>query len=157
MTVMMSLAETDYAYLAGIVDGEGTITFSRVTTRRNGHVYFNYSPHVSISNTDLGMLRFLKRRFGGGIVRVSPPKNKLWKRDNRLYFRRAEMLTILPRIIPYLTTKKRKAKLMLEYMTTRKETVRQDERGRFVGIPLAVRQKKIVAEIRKRNRRGPPI
>lgn len=151
------LTETDYAYLAGIVDGEGTITFSRITTRRNGHIYFNYSPHLSISNTDLEMIMSLRRRFGGGVVRVTPPRNKLWKRGNYLYFRREEMLALLPKVIPYLTSKKRKAELMLEYMRTRTESVRQGKNGRFVGIPLTERQRKIIAEIRKKNRRGPPI
>ncbi len=152
-----SLTGTDYAYFAGIVDGEGTISISRITTRRNGHVYFSYAPHLSISNTDFDMIKSLESRFGGGIVRVAPPSNKRWKRDNRLYFRREEMLAILPRIIPYLTSKKRKAELLLEYMTTRTENVRRDENGHFVGIPLTKRQKKIIAEIRKKNRRGPPI
>jgi hypothetical protein len=151
------LTETDYAYLAGIIDGEGTITFSRITTRRNGHVYHNYSPHLSISNTDLGMIKSLKRRFGGGLVRVAPPSNKLWKRGSILYFRREEMLTLLPKVIPYLTSKKRKAELLLEYMTTRTESVNRDMSGRFVGIPLTNRQRKIISEIRKRNRRGPRI
>jgi hypothetical protein len=151
------LTETDYAYLAGVIDGEGTITFSRIPTRRNGRVYCNYSPHLSISNTDLGMMKSLKRRFGGGLVRVAPPSNKLWKRGNILYFRREEMLTLLPKVTPYLTGKKRKAELLLEYMTTRTESVRQDKNGRYVGIPLTDRQRKIISEIRKRNRRGPPI
>ena len=91
------------------------------------------------------------------MVRVAPPSNKLWKRGNYLYFRREEMLTLLPKVIPYLTSKKRKAELLLEYMTTRTENVRRDKSGRFVGIPLTDRQRKIISEIRKRNRRGPPI
>jgi hypothetical protein len=152
-----SLAETDYAYLAGIIDGEGTITIHRQITRLKGRVYISYGPQLTISNTDLMMLRSPKNRFGGHIVKAKAPYNEHWKQGYLLSFRREEMLTLLPRVIPYLTTKRRKAVLLLEYMTTRTKGVESGGGGRFVSVPLTTRQKKIIAEIRKKNRRGPPI
>jgi hypothetical protein len=152
------LAETDYAYLAGIIDGEGAITICRQTIRRKGRTSFAYGPELYISNTDLVMIKSLQRRFGGHIVKTKPRPDKLWKQGYLLFFRRDEMLTLLPRVIPYLTTKRRKAMLLLEYMTSRTKHVKKSGAdGRFVGVPLTERQKKIIAEIRKKNRRGPPI
>ncbi len=151
------LAETDYAYLAGIIDGEGTVSISRQTTRRKGHTYIGYGPHLTVSNTDLMMLRSLKDRFGGHIVKANAPYNNLWKQGYILYFRREEMLALLPRVIPYLTSKRHKAVLLLEYMRTRTKGVERGRDGRFDSVPLTERQKKIIAEIRKKNRRGPPI
>lgn len=66
-------------------------------------------------------------------------------------------MALLPRTIPYLTNKRYKAKLLLEYMTTRTKGVQSGAGGRFVSVPLTGRQKEIIAEIRKNNRRGPPI
>ncbi|HLQ06273.1 MAG TPA: hypothetical protein VK126_00795, partial [Nitrososphaerales archaeon] len=97
------------------------------------------------------MIRSLQRRFGGHIVKTKPRPNKLWKQGYLLFFRRDEMLALLPRVIPYMTTKRRKAKLMLEYMTSRTRHVESGAGGRFVGVPLTERQKKIIAEIRKKN------
>ncbi len=158
MTVpVKGMAETDYAYLAGIIDGEGTVTIHRQTERRKGRTYFSYAPQLTISNTDRIMLESLQNRFGGNVLKVHPPPNKRWKQGYLLSFRREEILALLPRVIPYLTSKRRKAELLLEYMTTRTKSVESGEGGRFVGVPLTERQKKIIAEIRKKNRRGPPI
>ncbi len=158
MTVLVaSLAETDYAYLAGIVDGEGTISIHRNVTRRKGRIYLAYQPQLTISNTDLPMLESLHVRFGGHIMKVSAPAKKHWKQGYLLCFRREEMVVLLPRVIPYLIGKRRKAEMLLEYMNTRTKGVSTGEDGRFVGIPLTDRLKQIIAEIRKNNKRGPPI
>jgi len=60
-------------------------------------------------------------------------------------------------VIPYLTAKRQKAELLLECMSSRTKHVTTGVDGRFVGIPLTDRQKQIIAEIRKNNRRGQPI
>ena len=64
---------------------------------------------------------------------------------------------LLQRLNPYLTSKRRKAEMLFEYMNTRTKGVSTGEDGRFVGIPLTDRQKQIIAEIRKNNKRGPSI
>ncbi len=158
MTVLVpSLAETDYAFLAGIIDGEGTISIHRNAARKKGRVYVSCQPQLTISNTDLPMLESLQVRVGGHIVKVRAPAKKHWKQGYLLCFRRGEIVVLLPRVIPYLIAKRRKAELLLEYMKTRTKGVSTGEDGRFVGIPLTDRQKQIIAEIRKNNRRGPPI
>jgi len=158
MTVLVgSLVETDYAYLAGIIDGEGTVTIHRNAAKKKGRIYVWYQPQLTISNTDTSMLRSLQVRFGGHIVKANAPANKHWRQAYLLFFRRNEILTLLPKVIPYLTAKRQKAELMLEYMNTRTRGVNTGADGRFVGIPLTDRQKQIIAEIRKNNRRGPPI
>ena len=158
MTVQVkSLTETDYAYLAGIIDGEGTVTIRRLTERKRERIYVSYGPAITVSNTDLIMLKSLRNRFGGNIVRANPPRNKRWSQGYLLCFRREEMLVLLPKTIPYMTRKRRKAELLLEYMTTRTKSVATGAGGRFVSVPLTERQREIIAKIRKKNKRGPPI
>lgn len=80
-----------------------------------------------------------------------------FKRGYILFFRREEILALLPNVFPHLIIKRRKAELLLEYMRTRTRGTAIGAAGRFVGIPLIERQKRIIAEIRKENKRGPPI
>jgi hypothetical protein len=158
MTVLVaSLGETDFAYLAGIVDGEGTVSIHRNVTRRKGRIFVGYQPQLTISNTDLRMLESLQGRFGGHIVKANTPAKKDWKQGYLLCFRRKEMVVLLQRLNPYLISKRRKAEMLFEYMNTRTKGVSTGEDGRFVGIPLTDRQKQIIAEIRKNNKRGPSI
>lgn len=49
-------------YVAGIIDGEGTITMSVSNTKSVYRV-----PVVSVSSTTLAILEFLKKRYGGTI------------------------------------------------------------------------------------------
>jgi len=152
-----SLEETDYAYLAGIIDGEGTVGICRVAGQKKGRAYLWYLPELTVSSTDLLMLRSILARFRGHVVKAKTPLNKHWKQGYLLFFRRKETLTLLPKIIQYMTTKRLEAELMLEYMSTMTGGVTAGADGRFVGIPLTERQKQIVAEIRKNDKRGPPI
>lgn len=50
-----------HAYAAGVIDGEGTITLSRLPNRE-----FRY-PCVSVSSTTREILEFLKKEYGGNI------------------------------------------------------------------------------------------
>lgn len=52
----------DAAYLAGLVDGEGTVTLTRRHRRENRRIT------VSISNTEIDLLLFAQRVTGVGLV-----------------------------------------------------------------------------------------
>ena len=49
-------------YIAGLIDGEGTITLTRVHRNENRRLV------VSISNNDLGLLRFVSDAVGAGCI-----------------------------------------------------------------------------------------
>ena len=59
---MAFMEETTKAYLAGLFDGEGTITLSRKTANSQ----FRY-PVLSISSTTLFLLELCKDTFGGHV------------------------------------------------------------------------------------------
>jgi len=56
------LAPEQAAYVAGLIDGEGTITLTRVHRRENRRLI------VSISNNDASLLRFVKVTVGAGKI-----------------------------------------------------------------------------------------
>lgn len=53
---------SDFAYLAGIIDGEGTITLSYNSKNDAFRRLF-----VSVANTDCGLINWLQERFGGKV------------------------------------------------------------------------------------------
>ncbi len=59
---MNDLSECDATYLAGLVDADGTITVTRKHSNENRH------PALSISNTDIGLLKFVSEKVGAGKI-----------------------------------------------------------------------------------------
>jgi hypothetical protein len=59
---MNNLSECDAAYLAGLVDADGTITVTRKHSNENRH------PALSISNTDIDLLKFVSEKVGAGKI-----------------------------------------------------------------------------------------
>ena len=87
---IFTMNELDYAYAAGIVDGEGSILIEQ-----------GKAPGVSVTNTSLAMLEFLQSLFGGSIR-----KQKTYKSHHRpawvwsIKYDRA--LRMLDCILPYM-------------------------------------------------------
>jgi hypothetical protein len=63
------LSAADAAYIAGLVDGEGTVT---LTTMHRGE---NRRLVVSISNTERGLLEFVQAALGAGQITGKPTYN----------------------------------------------------------------------------------
>ena len=62
-------SDTDWAYAAGFVDGEGCIAIVRSFTPARGRYY--YGVHVVVANTDREVLEWFKSLWGGSVVIVS--------------------------------------------------------------------------------------
>ena len=128
------------AYFAGIIDGEGTITL----TRR--HPNQTPSPNVSVSNSSLQMLKWIKVNFGGWIS-----KKRIYKPHHRQTYvwgiTHNKAISILKQIEKYLIIKKPQARLILnKYKAV---TVRT---GKYSALQLK-KKMKLVAKIRELNQR----
>lgn len=104
------LTETELAYAAGIVDGEGSVSFIRSRPNRFP------SPQVSVCSTDRELVEWFKERFGGTIVlkrkRMSHHADAYdWKLIDR------NALRFLALIRPYLRIQRKIARvdLLLEF------------------------------------------
>jgi len=84
-------------YIAGMVDGEGTITVSR-------------NKDLRIYNNNLAMLSVIQVFAGGKISPNGTPPGLV------LSFRLEEKKWLLPQIIPYLIIKKQKAMDLLKIL-----------------------------------------
>lgn len=89
------------AYLAGIIDGEGTIYAIR--RRRSVRVY--------VVNTDERLIRWLEREFGGLVYRREPRHG--WKAKFEWHVVSRDVSRILTLVLPYLVIKREQAELGL--------------------------------------------
>lgn len=95
------------AYIAGIIDGEGSITLTKMHQRENRR------PCISISSTDKELLIYIQEIVGGGTINNKKNYNPDKHKDSyTLYFKKKkDVYSILEKIYPFLrvTQKKRRA------------------------------------------------
>lgn len=103
------LRPEDVAYIAGIVDGEGTITLTRRNSYKQRHLV------LSISNTELRLLKYIQSIIGVGKItqkRVFSDRHSL---GYTYVLSSRHALDVVRAIHPYLRTHKRlRAKLVIE-------------------------------------------
>lgn len=121
------MTETEKAYIAGIIDGEGSIILkhNRQLNRRGDGFYECYSLLVSVGNTDTELLEWL-RSFGGKVYlgRKGDGGSRKPMYQWQLHTRKAaELLSV---IYPYLIIKKKKAAAALFFQEMRGNTRHKD-------------------------------
>ena len=135
-----SLSPTDTAYIAGLIDGEGTVTLCRK------HRNENHQLAISISNTEIEMLNYVHDAIGAGKIthKRTTKQHHTPSYCYAIYNRQA--LALLKQVLPFLKTYKRKrAQLILEKylsLTPRngKYTARmQQMRNEFVKNIFAIK------------------
>lgn len=112
------------AYIAGIVDGEGTIQCVRKiqkrTNRPNNPFHRITYIRLEVPQVDKGLIDYLKNTTGVGNVHMRTFKNKNWKNQWRWTcgYRQCEL--VLRQIYPYLILKKDKAKAVIKHYDKKK-------------------------------------
>jgi hypothetical protein len=117
-----------WGYVAGIVDGEGTITICRSEydahkkfKTKSGEIH-TYDTHcigfhakISVKNTDVRLMKWLQSRFGGEYYE---DKNRQpnWKIAYVWHHLAESKQEFLLAILPYLIMKREQALLALEFL-----------------------------------------
>lgn len=91
-----------YAYLAGIIDGEGHIHKPLV---KNGRGESRPYARIIVVNTDIKLIEWLKKNFGGSVATVKP-KNPKHKVNYRWILQGKAAETVAKIIKPYLICKR---------------------------------------------------
>tara|TARA_R100000149_G_C5857403_1_gene124318 strand:- start:690 stop:1097 length:408 start_codon:yes stop_codon:yes gene_type:complete len=78
------IGEVDLAYIAGLIDGEGSIQYKQYMRKRkhNPKAYPTWSIRIEIAMTDRSVLIWLNEILGVGTVnprKVKPGKKKQWR------------------------------------------------------------------------------
>ncbi len=103
--------ETDKAYLAGFIDGEGTIVIG-------SHGKANrLSLRVVVANTNKEVLLSLQKIWGGCLSTKQPQKEG-WKACSALEWATQESAGLLREVLPYLKIKKDQALVAMQFQKT---------------------------------------
>ena len=115
---MQNVSETDRAYTAGILDGEGSISLAVHTTRKTASGRPSTGPKVllQVSSTDRGLIDWLCKTWGAGHVATTyRPKKSHHKIAYGWRVWGASAAEILQATLPYLKIKAPQARLAIEY------------------------------------------
>ncbi|MGC2517857.1 MAG: LAGLIDADG family homing endonuclease [Burkholderiales bacterium] len=103
-----TLDPCDAAYLGGLVDGEGTVTLTAQHRNENRRLV------LSISNTELPLLEFVRRIVGAGHITTKRTYSEKHSPSFTYQINGRQALSLLAQIAPYLRTyKSKRAKLVL--------------------------------------------
>jgi hypothetical protein len=134
-----SLSKWQWAYIAGLIDGEGTITVKRDKRKQ----WAIFSPHVRISMTDKEPMMTIK----GWLEKAGFHPSELRSQEVDYFYgfqlcRSKEIIDFLEAIIPYLIAKKRHARVLREFCKSRTENFHK---------PYTKSELDLISEIRALN------
>jgi len=105
------------AYVAGIVDGEGSICLSKLKEKAN-RSGVTYRPYIAIYNTHLQTLQKIQKFIdqGGSLYKIKhSSKLNSNKQNYILKYSNKNAKFLLDKILPYLSMKKQQGELLLKY------------------------------------------
>ena len=111
------------AYLAGIIDGEGSIYIGNFSSNpKTGTLH--YQTNMEVTNTDKGLIDWLMSNFGGRMNLYTPkqtPKNS--RKPVYRWIASGELLTHLCHLLlPFVVIKKRQCEIMIKMRETFEKT-----------------------------------
>ncbi len=106
-------------YLAGFIDGEGSLMITKSRSRKSGNV--QYRARMSISNTDREILEQISDRYGGTIHQLSRG-NPRWKLGYMLVWSEGLIGNLLEAVGPHLRLKRRQSAVQLKFLRHKENT-----------------------------------
>jgi hypothetical protein len=137
-------------YLAGIIDGEGSIGIARM--RAPNSKSFGYSTRVVIATTDERLIAWLQDTLGIDIpaTRCRAERNPRWKPRLAWYVSGKNAHALLVMVRPYLVIKAEQADIALKMF----ELSRGKWKGRAIDPNVTLQREALRGWIMKLNRRG---
>lgn len=136
------LENTFFAYLAGLIDGEGWIGISRRkrTWKQSPSRTHYFRPVIVIGMNKRECVDFVASKLGLGV--------QVEGDTFRVRFYPAVLRVLLPQLLPYLVMKRRQAQIILEYFVTE-----HPWHGKLLSDEEYLRRELLVEEMRRLNER----
>lgn len=148
--------ELQIAYLAGIIDGEGTITIHR--HRQHNRPTYQMRPRLIVSNTNRLLLGELQRRHGGTVI-TNNQRKKHKPHHKDVYLWRVcgtdELFALIQKLRPHLIVKGALAEVMLKYLASRQQARREALEARTRQPPYSKAEIAAYETMCDMNRRVP--
>jgi len=135
------MTSQEKAYIAGIIDGEGTVTLSRA------HVNELPAPKVSVANNSLDLLKWIKEKVSSGVIIQRTKREPQHGVQYVLDISDNAALNLLAEVKEYLLIKKPHAELLV----SRYKAV-TPRNGKYTKELLNGKMQ-LLSEIRKLNKR----
>ena len=108
--IVRTLSPLERGYIAGLVDGEGTVTLSRKHANELRHLV------ISISNTETDLLEYARSTIGCGKITKKKTAKANHSQSMTYAVSNRQALALLAQIEPHLRSYKRfRARLVLEH------------------------------------------
>jgi len=142
-TKSMEATREDLAYIAGLVDGEGSITIGRRGQRPdNGGHSPQHNLVVSVVNTHLPTLQWLQETIGAGAIHYKPRNGSLGTKDCYVWKLGGNQQAhdFLTAVRPWLRMKADQCWLGLEFLAQRTSFLTAGRGHYLSGEELALRE-----------------
>lgn len=121
------MKKVDFAYIAGIVDGEGSIGIYNRADHPNSQMYMR----VTVGNTEEWLLQWLKFNFGG-YISTTQHETSGNRKVSQWTVTALKALYFLELILPYLRIKRPQAEIAIEFQKRRKPHYPKSDEQRAV-------------------------
>ena len=115
----MKLKSTEKAYIAGLIDGEGSIFICKQKRWKSGK--FGYQLRIVVGMNDRAPIEYLKKKLDGGFTQTIKYKNKNWRTSYRWVLCDERASNLLKKIKKYLLVKNKEAEIGIELRRTFKK------------------------------------
>ncbi len=110
------ITEIEKAYLAGLFDGEGSVSVARTKpNNKNRDRTYRYTLEVTLTNTHQKTIEMFSKLFNGSYSRIRHHDKVGWKDAHCIRWSSLKAKSFLEELLPYLIIKKEQAKLAIEF------------------------------------------
>ena len=143
-----ALSDVDVAYIAGLIDGEGSVYVMRHTGRKRRETFY---PAIAIMMTHEGVLRRLGERLGLAVANVTR-KPAAWRNQHSLRIHGKRAVHLCRRMLPYLHVKRDQAEILQSFpFEDRKGRMRN---GRHLSCDIVIARQALRDRVNSLNARG---
>lgn len=132
-------SETELAYIAGIIDGEGYLGMSKNRTKKQRQKSPKYQTEICVVNTNYALIEWLQIRIGG-LINTRKKYDEAWKVAYRWRIQESNHSEFLQAIYPYLVIKRQQAQLIIEYWIKKVKQYREGRRWEMSNDELNMRE-----------------
>jgi len=141
------------SYLAGIVDGEGTIRIGATNpSAKHPNRNIIYYASIGLGMTDKAVIELFVKKFGAKLRKECVPNRKMIYRWGTCG--NEAVPKIIKKLLPYLIVKKKQAKLVIKFCENRKTT--GFRRNKKLPISELRRREELYWKVKKLNAVGAP-